>query len=293
MYQVILNGVHEDFARSEVVKNLAILFKTTPEQVVKLLESSGSVIKKGINYDVALKYKAALAAAGATCQIHEEITLLKILDVDLPTQFPLQVVELRSESENSVMAPPKIALVSKLNLIYFVIGLIAIVAVVIFIIHDISIKKEAQLQADKAQEIRLKIEHDNLAKLEAEQLQETQRQAAIAAKEAEGFDATFTCGLESMNHLNILGCFIGDGNGNGTELEIRNGESYGMYKAYQLKSIGFEDSQGFHIHLNSHFMIAVQNAQSTLLLGLIIKDGSGKVVFQKSAGRYGVIRVNN
>ena len=98
MYQVVLIGVHEDFARSQVVKNLATLFKTTPEQVSKLLESSGYVVKKGISQEIALKYKAALEAAGVTCRIDEELILLQTLDVDLPTETPKILIETQPQS---------------------------------------------------------------------------------------------------------------------------------------------------------------------------------------------------
>ncbi len=117
-------------------------------------------------------------------------------------------------------------------------------------------------------------------------------QAAAQVIAAKGFDATFTCGMGGTNHINILACFAG-GNGADTELEIQNGDQYGMYKAYNLRGVGVEDRQGFHIHLQPHFAINAQNSQPTLMLGLTIKDANGKVVFQKSAAQYGVIRVRN
>jgi hypothetical protein len=118
-------------------------------------------------------------------------------------------------------------------------------------------------------------------------------QAAAQAIAAKGFDATFTCGMGGTDHINILACFAGGSKSADTELEIQNGDQYGMYKAYNLSGVGVEDQQGFHIHLQPHFAIKAQNSQPTLMLGLTIKDANGKVVFQQSAAQYGVISVRN
>lgn len=88
MYQVILICVREDVTRSEVVKNLATLFKTTPEQVEKMLATTGFVLKKGVTSEVAGKYKAAIEAAGATCRMEWETLTENLLDVDLPQTSP-------------------------------------------------------------------------------------------------------------------------------------------------------------------------------------------------------------
>ena len=112
----------------------------------------------------------------------------------------------------------------------------------------------------------------------------------------ETYEAIFTCGMGGAGggeNLNILACFAGGSDSADTELEIKNGDQYGMYKAYNLSSVGSEDSHGFHIQLKNHFAIKAQNSDSTLILGLKIVDSSGKVVFQKSASQYGVISVQN
>src|ERR1035437_7419001 len=87
MYQVILIGIREDVDRSEVVKKLAVLFKATHEQIEKLLENSGYIVKKGITEEVAQTYKAAIEATGATCRIEQEV-IFEPLSVDLPVDEP-------------------------------------------------------------------------------------------------------------------------------------------------------------------------------------------------------------
>ena len=92
MYQVILTGVREGIARPDAVKNLAVLFKTTPEQVEKLLATSGFVLKKGITEEVAKKYRAAIEASGGACRVEQEITPVQTLDVDLLKSLPSQAI---------------------------------------------------------------------------------------------------------------------------------------------------------------------------------------------------------
>ena len=84
MYKVILTGVREGVARQDAVKSLAALFKTTPEQVEKLLATPGFVLKKGITEEVAGKYKAAIEAAGGACRLELVESSEQSLDVNLP-----------------------------------------------------------------------------------------------------------------------------------------------------------------------------------------------------------------
>ena len=106
------------------------------------------------------------------------------------------------------------------------------------------------------------------------------------------YEAILSCGMGG-NNLNVLACFAKDGYGSDTELEIQNGGQYGMYKVYNISNLGNEDSQGLHIRLSPNFSIKAQNSNSNLILTLTIRDQNGRVVFQKSASRYGVISVRN
>ncbi|MEQ1883705.1 MAG: tetratricopeptide repeat protein [Bryobacteraceae bacterium] len=110
-------------------------------------------------------------------------------------------------------------------------------------------------------------------------------------QDAVGYEAILTCGMSGGAHLNIMACFT-QMHGGGTDLELRNGDKYGLYKVYNLRSLGREDRDGLHIMLEPSFAIKAQNASDSLILGLVIKDSSnGKVVFQRQASQFSVIRV--
>lgn len=128
MYQVILIGVREDVAKSEAVKNLAVLFKTTPEQVEKLLGISSYVVKKGIPEDVARQYKAAIDATGATCRMEQEVTLLQTLDVDLP-QSPTQDEEFSPENAHDALDGTQKSAFKIQSWMYVVFGVVLVLIV--------------------------------------------------------------------------------------------------------------------------------------------------------------------
>lgn len=108
------------------------------------------------------------------------------------------------------------------------------------------------------------------------------------------YTATFTCGMGPNNHINILACFAGVQGSSPTELELRNGDQYGLYKAHNLSDIGEEGPEGFKIKLKNKFSIKAQNSDRTVVLGLkIIGDQTGSVVYQKQVGQYGVISIAN
>lgn len=88
MYQVIFTGVREGVTRLDAIINLAALFKTTPEQVEKLLASSGHVLKKGITQELAGKYRAAIESAGGACRVEQEIAQIQTSDTNLPLTPP-------------------------------------------------------------------------------------------------------------------------------------------------------------------------------------------------------------
>jgi hypothetical protein len=79
-----------------------------------------------------------------------------------------------------------------------------------------------------------------------------------------------------------------------TELEIRNGTDYSMYKSFDLYRLGREQpGEGLIIPLNPTFEINAQNSSDSLTLRVKIRETStGKGIYTKSAAQYGVIRVN-
>jgi predicted small lipoprotein YifL len=109
--------------------------------------------------------------------------------------------------------------------------------------------------------------------------------------------AVFVCGMQSpqgIQNINILACFSGGSSAADTELELTNGQQYGLYKAWNIGQLGSEDRDGFKINLNNNFAIKAQNSSDTLILGLKIIGGqTGKVYFEKQVGQYGVISVKN
>jgi hypothetical protein len=114
----------------------------------------------------------------------------------------------------------------------------------------------------------------------------------VAEAESERYEAILSCGMSANENLNILACFAAGG-GAQTELEIKNGSQYGMYKAHNISSLGRLERDGLHIDLQKHFAITAQNSHNILLLNLKVIDWKGDVLFQKSASQYGVISVSN
>lgn len=103
--------------------------------------------------------------------------------------------------------------------------------------------------------------------------------------------AELTCGL-SDQHMRLLACF--SSSLLSTELELRNGQAYGLYKAFEIQHLGHETARGFTIDLKKNFELQVQNASESLVLGVRILDvRSGQVLFQKQVGQFGVIKVSD
>ena len=71
-YRVVIKGVKDGFIEEQVTVKLAALFKTTEEQVKKILVSGGVPVKKGIELQTAAKYQAAIEATGASVIVEPE-----------------------------------------------------------------------------------------------------------------------------------------------------------------------------------------------------------------------------
>lgn len=92
--------------------------------------------------------------------------------------------------------------------------------------------------------------------------------------------------------VNLLACLT-DG-GVDTEVELRNGSDYRMYKVHDAQSLGNWSNDGVTINLRSAFALKAQNASGTAVLDVVIRERlSGSVKFQKSAARFGVVSVQN
>lgn len=130
-------------------------------------------------------------------------------------------------------------------------------------------------------------------KYQAEQAAlEKQAEAAEQARLLRDFPyfAVITCEINGSN-FSAFGCFDGKVQ---TQLELRNGNDYNLYQAYQLNQIGQQKSSGLVINLKSSFSLKAQNSSFNSILGVkIVNRSSGEIAFQKKVGTYGVISIRN
>lgn len=129
--------------------------------------------------------------------------------------------------------------------------------------------------------------------------EEKEAKAAAAAQAANDkrmakdypYVAQLRCRIGTQT-INLITCLT-DG-GVDTEIELRNGSDYRMYKFHEAQSLGNWSNDGVAINLRPAFAIKAQNASSNAVLDLVILDrASGKVKFQKSAAKFGVVAVQN
>ncbi len=100
------------------------------------------------------------------------------------------------------------------------------------------------------------------------------------------FYAVITCG----QHFPVYGCFAGNVN---TELELRNGNEYKMYTVQDIMGIP-QNQNGIMFNLRNKFELKMQNSSDNLILNLkIYNRANNSISFEKSASRFGVIRVSN
>ena len=157
-------------------------------------------------------------------------------------------------------------------------------------------EKEAALAAKKAQE---EAERQKAANERAEKERIQKQEAALKAqKEQEEkqrleyakefpFYAVITCG----NNFPVHACFSGDVR---TEIELRNGREYKMYTLVDIMQIRQNQQRGITFDLRNKFELNMQNSQENLILNLkIYNRATQQIVFEKSAARFGVIRISN
>jgi hypothetical protein len=71
--------------------------------------------------------------------------------------------------------------------------------------------------------------------------------ASVVNPAEDTYTAYLTCGMNGFENINVLACYTN--NGVGTTLELHNGAAYGLYKVYDLSSVGTDTAQGFAIRL--------------------------------------------
>jgi hypothetical protein len=146
-------------------------------------------------------------------------------------------------------------------------------------------EKEAEIKAKKAQEER---ERQRIVEEKQARDRAQQEKAAADARRLQfskdfPFYAVITCG----EHFPVHACF------SKTELELRNGNEYKMYKLIDIMMIP-QNQNGIVFNLRNKFELKMQNSDDMLILNLkIYNRATDALVFEKSAARFGVIRISN
>lgn len=83
---MVLNGLHSHTLPSESRTKLAALFKATHDQIERILAMPGYVVKKGVTFETASKYRTAIEAAGGVCELVQEAATVTPIEVDLPQE---------------------------------------------------------------------------------------------------------------------------------------------------------------------------------------------------------------
>ena len=79
-----------------------------------------------------------------------------------------------------------------------------------------------------------------------------------------------------------------------TELELRNGDDYRMYKIHDVAQAGRQVAGGFEIDLRRSYELKIQNASESLLLTLVVAGrADGRELYRRSTARFGVLAVRN
>jgi len=156
-------------------------------------------------------------------------------------------------------------------------------------------EREAALAAKKAQE---EAERQKVANARAEQERIQKQEAASKAQRAQEekqrleyakefpYYAVITCG----EHFPVHACFSGRVR---TELELRNGSAYKMYTLVDIMQMP-QNQGGISFDLRNKFELTMQNSHEHLILNLkVYNRATQQIVFEKSAARFGVIRISN
>lgn len=104
--------------------------------------------------------------------------------------------------------------------------------------------------------------------------------------------AEITCTV-NKSRLLVSACFNGNIPG-GTELELRNGNDYGLYKFYEIMRLGKQVNNALIIDLHEHFSIVAQPSNNRMILGIkLVERASGETLFEKQTTFFQVISVSN
>lgn len=145
--------------------------------------------------------------------------------------------------------------------------------------------KRAAPKGQTALSVKQDRERQARAAEEQQKAEERKRQADHAREFP--YTATLSCGMGGR-HMNLVACFSGEHTK--TQLELRNGSQYKMYQAWEVGQAGRNTSEGVVIPLRANFALKAQNIHETLLLSLKVQEtATGRTLYEKSAGRFGVV----
>lgn len=97
---VLQNAISEEYTQLEVEQNLARLLKISDQKIEKLLSRPETTVKKGVDSDIAEKYKKLIERCGLSCEIRP-------MDITPVKEIPESQHPQETESNTSVYAPPK------------------------------------------------------------------------------------------------------------------------------------------------------------------------------------------
>jgi hypothetical protein len=111
------------------------------------------------------------------------------------------------------------------------------------------------------------------------------------------YAAIITCSSSGIQ-ADIVACFSGSSSRPDTNLEMKNGDKYNLYQPSDLWNLGEKTSAGVRIPLARNFELTMQNASDMLILGVKIVNNIpssdfDKVIYEKKAGEFGVIKVSD
>lgn len=158
-YQVVIKGLASGQSTNDVAEKLAPLFKVSVDEASQMLNEANLVVKKGIDFQAAVKYVEALESCGCDCEVKPEAPHLTedavVIDEQTPPPAlnkvtesvkPIQEVstpiqEETSESKQSLHATPSTDKFSRKKLA--AIGISSMVAIVVTASVYIGSKKDS------------------------------------------------------------------------------------------------------------------------------------------------------
>lgn len=85
-YRIVFDGIQPNVSAVDAHSRLTALFKASPEQIAALLSSPGHVLKKGVAFTVADRYKNAIESAGGVCRLIPEEPANPNAEVSVPAE---------------------------------------------------------------------------------------------------------------------------------------------------------------------------------------------------------------